>query len=253
MSEPRPEEIRTEEILIATIAGMLQGLGHVAVGAASPIPGAAAFLARERSAGALRVSLLGSQAHNFFTDGNRELFDCAAQGRIDAFFLGGAEIDGQGNINLVGIGGYPQSRIRFPGSFGSAYLYHIVPRVILFREEHSPRTLVDKVEFVSAAGVSPPNHYRPGGPYALVTGRCVFAFDRARGGFRLASVHPGHSVKEIEAETGFAFDKPAPVPETPLPDADTLALIRGPVAEALTESYPAFAARVFGLGAESAA
>ncbi|MGF1608033.1 MAG: CoA-transferase [Kiloniellales bacterium] len=244
---------RLEEILISTIAEMLRGLGHVAVGAASPIPGAAAFLARERSGGVLRVSLLGSQAHNFFTDGNRELFDCAAQGRIDAFFLGGAEIDGQGNINLVGIGGYPQSRVRFPGSFGSTYLYHLVPRVILFREEHSPRTLVERVEFVSAAGISPPNHYRPGGPHALVTGRCVFAFDRARGRFRLAGVHPGHSLAEIEAETGFAFDKPERVPETPLPDAATLALIRGPVAAALAETYPAFAARVFDLGAESAA
>lgn len=248
MSEPRPEEI-----LIATIAELLQGLGHVAVGAASPIPGAAAFLARERSGGAPRVSLLGSQAHNFFTDGNRELFDCAAQGRIDAFFLGGAQIDGQGNINLVGIGGYPRSRVRFPGSFGSAYLYHLVPRVILFREEHSPRTLVERVEFVSAAGVSPANHYRPGGPFALVTGRCVFAFDRARGRFRLASVHPGHSVAEIEAETGFAFDRPEQVPQTALPDAATLAVIRGPVAAAVAESYPAFAARVFGIGAESAA
>lgn len=246
-------EVRREEVLISAVAEMLAGLRHVAVGAASPIPGAAALLARARSGGALRVSVLGSNRHNFFTDGNRELFDCAAQGRIDAFFLGGAQIDGQANINLVGIGGYPRSRVRFPGSFGSAYLYHLVPRVILFREEHSPRTLVERVEFVSAAGTSPANHYRSGGPYALVTRRCVFAFDKARGRFRLASRHPGHSVAEIEAETGFAFDLPNEVPETRAPDDETLTLIRGPVAEAVAETYPAFAARVFGIEAESAA
>src|SRR5262249_9746363 len=93
-----------DELLICTIARMLEGLGHVAVGASSPIPGAAALLARARSGGRLRLSLLGSEDHNFFTDGGRELFDCAAQGRIDAFFLGGGQIDGEANVNLVGIG-----------------------------------------------------------------------------------------------------------------------------------------------------
>ena len=246
-------EARPEEILIHAIAGLLEGVRHVAVGAASPIPGAAAFLARARAAGAMRVSVLGSRAHSFFTDGNRELFDCAAQGRVDAFFLGGGQIDGAGNINLVGIGDYPQGKVRFPGSFGSAYLYHLVPRVILFREEHTARTLVEKVDFVSASGSSPANHHRPGGPIALVTGRCVFGFDRARGGFRLDSLHPGHDLAEIEAETGFAFDRPAQVPTTQRPGEDTLALIRGPVAEAIAETYPAFATRVFGLQTASAA
>src|SRR5919108_2328808 len=124
-----------DELLICAIARMLEGLGHVAVGAASPIPGAAALLARALSGGRLRVSLLGSEDHNFFTNGGRELFDCAAQGRIDAFFLGGGQIDGAANLNLVGIGDYPRVSQRFPGSFGSAYLYFLVPRVILFREE----------------------------------------------------------------------------------------------------------------------
>ncbi|MBT3809180.1 MAG: CoA synthetase, partial [Rhodospirillaceae bacterium] len=116
-------DLAPEELLIATVAGMLDGLRHVAVGAQSPIPGSAALLARARSGGSLRVSMLGSETHSPFTDGGRELFDCAAQGRIDAFFLGGGQIDGQANINLVGIGDYPNTKVRFPGSFGSAYLY----------------------------------------------------------------------------------------------------------------------------------
>ena len=239
-------DCRPEELLIAAIAARLDGLGHVAVGAASPIPGAAALLARARGGGRPRVSILGSVTQNPFTDGGRELFDCAAQGRIDAFFLGGVQIDGAANINLVGVGGYPRSKARFPGSFGSAYLYHLVPRVILFREEHSPRTLVPKVEFVSAAGTSPPNHYRPGGPYALITGRCIFAFDRARGRFRLESLHPGQSLEGVRAQTGFDFDVAANLRETETPDPATLALIRGPVAKAVAETYPAFAQQVFG-------
>ena len=246
-------EHRPEELLIDVLARTLEGLGHVAVGAASPIPGTAALLARERAGGRLRVSVLGSERHNPFTDGGVELFDCAAQGRIDAFFLGGGQIDGEANINLVGVGGYPQSRVRWPGSFGSAYMYFVVPRVILFREEHTPRVLVPKVEFVSAPGTSPPHVYRPGGPHALVTGRCVFAFDRDRGRFRLQSVHAGHAVEEVVANTGFAFDLPEAVPETPAPSPETLALIRGRVGAAIAETYAGFAAEALAIGARPAA
>jgi glutaconate CoA-transferase, subunit B len=241
-------DYRPEELLIDVLAGMLAGLGHVAVGAASPIPGAAALLARERARNRLRISVLGSERHNPFTDGNVELFDCAAQGRIDAFFLGGGEIDGEANLNLVGVGGYPRGRVRWPGSFGSAYMYFVVPRVILFREEHTPRVLVPKVEFVSAPGTSPGRVYRPGGPHALVTGRCVFAFDRDRCCFRLQSVHPGHTVEEVVANTGFEFDLPDEVPETPAPSSETLALIRGPVGAAIAETYPRFAAETLAIG-----
>jgi glutaconate CoA-transferase subunit B len=238
---------RPAELLIDVLTGMLDGLAHVAVGAASPIPGAAAFLARERSGGRLRISVLGSERHNPFTDGGVELFDCAAQGRIDAFFLGGGQIDGEANVNLVGVGGYPRSQVRWPGSFGSAYMYFMVPRVILFRQEHTRRVLVPRVEFVSAPGVSAANIYRRGGPYALVTGRCVFRFERARGRFRLASVHPGHTLDEVLAHTGFDFDVPDAVPETPAPSATTRALIRGAVGAAIAEADPRFAAEVLGI------
>ena len=234
----------TEELLIFTIARMLQGLGHVAVGASSPVPGAAALLAQAWSQGGMRVSVLGSERDNFFTDGGRELFDCAAQGRIDAFFLGGGQIDGAANLNLVGIGNYPRTRIRFPGSFGSAYLYFLVPRVILFREEHTRRVLVPRVDFVSAAGSSPEHVYRPGGPYALVTGRCVFAFDRSQRRFRLASIHPGHTLQQIREQTGFDFDTADDIEQTLTPDKNTLSLIRGPVGEAIGRVYPAFAQRL---------
>lgn len=236
---------RVEELLITAIARMLDGLGHVAVGASSPIPGAAALLARARSGGQMRVSVLGSEHHNFFTDGGCELFDCAAQGRIDAFFLGGGQIDGAANINLVGVSGYPQSGVRFPGSFGSAYLYFLIPRVILFREEHSPRVLVPKVDFVSAPGTSARNVYRPGGPRALVTSRCVFTFESVSRCFRLSSIHPGHTVQEIVEQTGFDFEMSGTIGETTIPNRETLDLIRGPVADAIGRTYPAFAQRLF--------
>jgi glutaconate CoA-transferase, subunit B len=248
-------EFRDEELLAEVICRLIGDARHIAVGAASPIPATAALLARERAnlhnsgkpqVSKPYVSLLGSRAHTFFTDGSRELFDCAGQGRIDVFFLSGGQIDGEGNINLVSVGPYEKPKARFPGSFGSAYLYYVVPRVILFRLEHSRRTLVPKVDFISAPGGSPDNVARSGGPIALVTNRCLFAFDRARRRFQLASVHPGHSVEEVVENTGFTFDRPAQVPLTPAPDAETLRLMRNVVAPMLAEVYPEFARKVFG-------
>ncbi|HET7019110.1 MAG TPA: CoA-transferase [Xanthobacteraceae bacterium] len=243
----RNKAYRDEELLADVIAALIGDARHVAIGASSPIPAAAALLARERGNGRPYVSLLGSRRQSFFTDGGRELFDCAGQGRIDAFFLSGGQIDGAGNINLIGIGDHGHPTVRFPGSFGSAYLYYVVPKVILFRLEHSRRTLVERVDFVSAPGTSADNIYRPGGPVALVTQRCLFAFDRGRRRFALASVHPGHSVAEVVEHTGFDFDRPPQVPVTPAPSPETLRLLRTAVAPQLIEVYPQFAARVFGV------
>ncbi len=237
---------RPEELLADQIAQLIGGVRHVAVGNASPIPATAALLARERGNGRPYVSLLGSPKNTFWTDGARELFDCAGQGRIDVFFLSGGQIDGHGNINLVEIGEHAHPKVRFPGSFGSAYLYYVVPKVILFRTEHSRRTLVPRVDYISAPGANEPNVFRTGGPVALITNRCLFSFSNGR--FMLQSVHPGHTVEEVIEHTGFDFDRPAHVPETPPPSAETLKLMRETVAPQLAELYPQFAAQVFGVG-----
>jgi glutaconate CoA-transferase subunit B len=123
----------------------------------------------------------------------------------------------------------------------------VVPRVILFRTEHSRRTLVPKVDFISAPGTSAPNVYRRGGPVALVTPLCHFSFDKQRSRFRLETVHPGHTVEEVLDSTGFDFDRPAAVPVTPEPQPATLRLLRETLAPELAALYPQFGARVFGI------
>ena len=200
----------------------------MAVGAASPIPATGVLLFQQRNP-SLRVSFLHKRKGNPFTEGSRELFDLAGQGRIDVFFLGGAQIDGEASINLVRAEGR-----RFPGSFGSAFMYSVVKRTILFREEHSKRVLVPKVEFISARG----------DPAALLTGRALFSWQKDKRRFRLESVHePG----DIRAETGFSYDALAEIPTTPPPSADDLSLLRGPVAKAIAADYPDFAQRVWGI------
>jgi glutaconate CoA-transferase, subunit B len=237
-----PADFNRTELLITVISRLLAGCRHVAVGASSPIPGSAALLTRELTGGRLRVTVLGSRKNCFFTNGGVELFDLAGQGRVDAFFLGGGQIDGQANINLVGAGDYPSASVRWPGSFGSAYLYYLVPKVILFREEHSRRVFVPQVDFVSARGVTSPEVYRPGGPKHLLTSLALFSFDAKRARFTLDSVHPGHTLEEVLDNTGFEFDHAPQVPATAGPDAHWLSLIRGQIREEIGEAYPRFAA-----------
>ncbi len=243
--------ISKQELLIYKIALLLENCRHVCVGASSPIPGAGALLARalaERNPAHPRmfVNVLGSLRFNSFTSGAVELFDTAAEGRMDAFFLGGGQIDGEANINLVGTGGeYPKMAVRWPGSHGSAYLYFLVPRVILFREEHSRRVLVPKVDFISAPGPRNDGVYRPGGPLGLLTNLCWFRFDRPRRRFVLENVHPGHTVEEVRDNTAFDFDLAPDVVETPAPDEEMLTFIRTRVASDIKETYPRFVSQVF--------
>jgi glutaconate CoA-transferase subunit B len=227
-----------EELLACVIARLIGDAGHVAVGAASPIPAAGALLLKQKSP-SLRLSFLHKRKGNPFTEGSRELFDLAGQGRIDVFFLGGVQIDGEANINLVRAG-----KNRFPGSFGSAFMYFTVKRVILFREEHSPRVLVKKVDFVSAPGWSPPEVVRPGGPVALLTGKALFAWQKDRRRFRLESLHED---EDVRGQTGFDYDAPSQIPRTALPAKEDLELLRGPVAKEMAANYPDFARRVWKL------
>ncbi|MCS6892413.1 MAG: CoA synthetase [Rhodovarius sp.] len=240
---------RIEELLAVALARLIMDPSapparRVAVGAASPIPAAACWLATELGA-PLELFLLHRRRGNPFTEGTRELFDLTGQGRIDLFFLSGGQIDGQANLNLIGTGAWPGREVRFPGSFGSAFMYLMTPRTLLFRQEHSPRVLVPRVDIVSAPGISPPGVYRRGHAQALVTGRCVFRFHPDRGRFSLASVHPGQTPQSVRAATGFDFDLPERVPQTPPPTRQELALLRGPVCDRMLETYPEFCARVF--------
>jgi len=218
-----------EELLACVIARLLGGARHAAIGASSPIPATAAFLHQQKDA-AFRVSLQQRREANPLTEGSRELFDLAGQGRVDVFFLGGAQIDGKANINLVRADGK-----RFPGSFGSAYMYPVVPRVVLFREEHSPRVLVEKVDFISASG----------NPAALVTGKALFRWQREKRRFLLEGIHPGSSAEDVRANTGFEYDAACPA-QTPAPSEEELKLLRTAVKGKIAPDYPDFARKVWG-------
>jgi glutaconate CoA-transferase subunit B len=239
-------DARRNEIVICLIARMLANAGTVATGSSSPVQAAAALLAQRLYPGRTKALIFRNNIHDPFPESGGEIYDRIGQGRIDVFFLSGGQIDGRANINMIGVGAYPRTPVRFPGNHGTPFIYLMVPRVILYREEHSKRVLVEKVDFISAAGVTPPGVYRRGGPTDLVTGMCAFTFDRGVGQFTLASVHPGVTLDDVFANTGFAFLRPDVVPTTAEPSAEARALLHGPVREELGETYPEFAANQLG-------
>jgi len=202
--------------MAAVISRRLLDGERVGVGVNSAIPTAAVLLARATHAPNLRLRLPGRPEGELFL-GSKEFFDMAQRGKIDVFFLSGVQIDRRARINLHVLGDYARPRRRFAGAFGSAVLYPLIPRVILFRAEHSPRTLVESVDFVTAAGT----------PDCLVTPKALLTF--GDGELELAAYSPGESVDSVREATGWPLRVRGDVRETPAPSAEELGILRGSV------------------------
>ncbi|HEV8714501.1 MAG TPA: CoA-transferase, partial [Candidatus Binatia bacterium] len=197
-------------------------------------------LAEQLHAPHITLIILDSEEYYPFPAGSSELHFLAQRGELDLFFLGGIQFDRRGNFNLHVIGDYKAPSVRMAGAYGSAMLYYMAHRVILFRTEHTRRIFVEKVDFVTGAGVTPENVYREGGPALLVTPKAVLAWDKAVGEWVLDQVQPGSSVEDVRQNTGFALRVSPAVAMTPLPTTQELHMLRTVVKEKLTRSYPDF-------------
>jgi len=233
-----------EETMIAALAAQVRDGDWAACGTLSPMPAAALWLAQLTHAPRAEVFVAGSPDWPFSGEW-QGFFDLAQAGRLNVFFLSGAQIDGQGNINLMAIGAYEQPTVRLPGGAGSAILAYVVERVVLFKTDHSPRGLVPQVDVVTAPGYTPELTcwQRPGRVTRLITPKCVFNLAPLEPPL-LMSLHPGVTLKEVSRLTGFEFEAPAEIPETPALDPEARGLLFGPVKEKLARAYPLFAARL---------
>jgi glutaconate CoA-transferase subunit B len=237
-----------EETMIGALARQVHDGDWAACGTLSPMPAAALWLAKLTHAPAAEVLVAGSADWPFEGEW-REFFDLAQAGRLNVFFLSGAQIDGQGNINLMAIGPYEKPKVRLPGGAGSAILAYVVERVGLFKVDHSARGLVPRVDIRTAPGYTPELSpwQRPGRATRLITPKCVFDLWPPAAPM-LASLHPGVTLAEVRGLTGFEFRAPERIPETPPLDTETRRLLYGPVKEKLAQAYPHFAARLMRSG-----
>jgi glutaconate CoA-transferase subunit B len=230
-----------EELMAVVIAREVRDGETIGIGAASPVPAAGCILAAHLHACRSTLIILGSDEFYPFPAGSSELHYMAQRGELDLFFLSGIQIDRAGNINLHVLGDYSEPRVRLPGAYGSALLYHAARRVILYRTEHTKRTFVEKVDFVTASGALPESASREGGPSLVVTPKAVLSWDRATREWAIAAVHPGSTVLDVEENTGFSLRIPQSVPMTPLPTPQELRLLRTKVRHKLKRIYPDFA------------
>ncbi len=164
--------------------------------------------------------------------GLEELFDLELCGAFDIMFLSGMQIDQFGNVNLAFAGSWEKPVLRGPGTVGLEFA-PCVPKWIGFFRSHTKQVFVPKVDFISAIGYGcGPNSRRnfgiadDHGPELIVTNLAVLDFCPDTRRMRLRSVHPGTRIEQVIANTGFDLIVPANVPETPLPSADELHILR---------------------------
>ena len=233
-------EYTSEELMAVTISREVRDGETVGVGAVSPIPAAGCILAEQLHAPHITLIILDSDEYYPFPAGSSELHFLAQRGELDLFFLSGIQIDRRGNFNLHVIGDYTAPTVRMAGAYGSAMLYYMAHRVILFRDQHTKRVFVEKVDFVTGAGVTPENVYREGGPALVVTPKAVLAWDKAAGEWMLDKVQPGSSVDEVKQNTGFALRVSPSVVTVQPPTEQELHVLRTVVKEKMERSYPEF-------------
>lgn len=219
-----------------------------ACGALSQIPATALLLAKELHAPDAELIILNTVFRPFHT--SRQFHFLAQRGDLGLFFASGVQIDGHGNYNLHQLGRDPdRPEVRFPGGYGGGLIYYCARRTIVFRTEHTRRSLVERVDFVSAAGSSPPEVLRLGGPSKVVTPKATFTFDKEAARLRLESIHPPYSLDEIRENTGFDLGVSAPVKATVPPSAEELETLRKVVRRKMidTGTYSSWAERTLGM------
>jgi acyl CoA:acetate/3-ketoacid CoA transferase beta subunit len=159
----------------------------------------------------------------------RSVFDTLWGGRRHVM-MGASQIDRWGNENIACIGPWAKPKAQLlgvrgaPGNTVNHTTSYWVP-------SHTPRVFVAQVDMVSGVG------YRRAvelGAFIrahheirrVVTNLAVLDFETPDHRMRLRSVHPGVSVPDVVAATGFDLDIPDRVPDSRLPTDHELALLR---------------------------
>ncbi|HEX8629894.1 MAG TPA: CoA-transferase [Catenuloplanes sp.] len=221
------------EVCVVACAQAWRGDGEILASPMGVIPRLGAELARLT----FSPDLVLSDGEAYLLDGDtiegwlpyRAVFAVVAAGRRHVM-MGASQLDRYGNQNISCIGDWARPRRQLlgvrgaPGNTVNHPTSYWVPR-------HSTRVFVPRVDLVCgigydrAAALGPPGN-RFHEIRLVVTDKAVLDFQTPEHTMRLRSVHPGVSVDEVVAATGFPLAVPDDVPRTPSPTAAELTLIR---------------------------
>ena len=152
------------------------------------------------------------------------------RGNVDVGFLGGAQIDRFGNINATVIGEYDHPKTRLPGSGGSMEIAAWANRCYIITP-HQKRRFPEKVDFVTSAGFLTDRKEREaagvrgGGPQGVVTHLGILEPDET-GEMILTALHPGATVEQVQANTGWQIKTAAQLQRTAPPTESELNILR---------------------------
>jgi glutaconate CoA-transferase subunit B len=148
----------------------------------------------------------GAPGGRAYYEGNRPASNKYYVG--DKFFAGGIQVDGNGNVNMIGLRGKDGQKYGFrgPGSVGITDIVTVATPYI-FVTHHDKRTLVEKVDYVSMCGPKgwSENKFPGHGPKWIITPRAIFTFD-AEGRAQLSGVFAGTDEAWVKENTGFKFE-----------------------------------------------
>jgi glutaconate CoA-transferase subunit B len=160
-----------------------------------------------------------------------DVMQFAQRGMIDYTFLGGAQIDAFGNLNSTAIGDYAKPAVRFPGSGGACDLASFCWRTLVVTPQNAKR-FVEKLDFLTTPGylTGPGAREAAGlpagaGPYRVITDLAVLDYADDTKRMRVRSLHPGVTVEQVQAATGFRLTTADPLPTTAPPTAEELRIL----------------------------
>lgn len=150
-------------------------------------------------------------------------------GRVNLGFLGAAEVDRYGNLNSTQVQG-KNGVVRLPGSGGACDIASMAHRFVALLE-HSKNRLPERVSYITSPGNGDGAGWRKrvglprGGPSAVITSKCVLRFGED-GDAYVASLHPGVTVDDVRANTGWVLKVADDVRGTLEPNPAELKAIR---------------------------
>lgn len=161
-----------------------------------------------------------------------DLFGLYLQGGlVEVAFLGGAQIDRFGNLNTTVIGDWHQPKVRLPGSGGACEIAINAQQIFIIMRLKQ-RAFVEKLDFVTSPGHLTGQGQRsklgmPGmGPQLVVTDQCTFTFDQETGEMTLASLYPGVSLEEVQAEVAWPLRIAEPMTTSDPPSKQEIHILR---------------------------
>jgi glutaconate CoA-transferase subunit B len=150
---------------------------------------------------------------------------------VDVEPISSIQADQYGNINISVVGDYEKPLLRGPGGAGAPEVVKMHRKMIGYFPNHSKRTLVPKVDFVTGTRWKISNEARTKaglrpGPLKYITNLAILTKDKEDKPFKIESVHPGVSVDQVIENTGFELTVPKDVPETEKPTNEQIRLLR---------------------------